>query len=87
MFLDVEGSINFLQGKEIKIDLVFKEEDGWVIVDYKTDRVEGVENLEKLKEMYIKQVKLYSRAWEKIVGEDVNKANVIFLSNINFGLH
>ena len=46
------------------------EEDGWVIVDYKTD---DFEKDEERKKEYKKQVELYGRYWEKISGERVKE--------------
>lgn len=47
------------------IDLIFKESDKWVIVDYKTD---NFETNPKKKEAYEKQVDIYSQYWEKLTG-------------------
>ncbi|MDI3548440.1 MAG: ATP-dependent helicase/nuclease subunit [Halanaerobiales bacterium] len=55
------------------IDLAYREKDGWVIVDYKTDRVEKEEELEKLREVYSNQVEIYARAWKEITGEEVEE--------------
>lgn len=43
------------------IDCVFEEEDGFVIVDYKTDRVQ---NLNILRDRYAKQLNIYKYAFE-----------------------
>ncbi len=56
------------------IDLIFKEPDGWVIVDYKTDDFET--NVKK-KAAYQNQVDLYAELWEKITGEKV-KERILF---------
>jgi ATP-dependent helicase/nuclease subunit A len=47
------------------IDLIFKESDKWVIVDYKTD---NFDTNPKKKEAYEKQVDIYSQYWEKLTG-------------------
>ncbi|MDP3041820.1 MAG: UvrD-helicase domain-containing protein [Candidatus Omnitrophota bacterium] len=47
------------------IDLIFKESDAWVIVDYKTDNFEANP---KKKEAYEKQLNIYSLYWEKLTG-------------------
>ena len=52
------------------VDLVFEEEDGWVIVDYKTDDFEGDGQRKKA---YEKQVEIYGKYWEKISGERVRE--------------
>ena len=54
------------------IDLAFREDDGWVLVDYKTD----VGDPEKLAREYGPQVKLYSDCWEKITGEPVKEGGI-----------
>ena len=61
------------------IDCVFKEDDKWVIVDYKTDDYEGDEARKKA---YEKQVELYGKYWEKISGERVGER--LFAKEPNF---
>ncbi len=70
------------------VDLLFEEEDGWVIADYKTDRLPrglsgedpGVREkaLDILVEHYRPQVKLYTRFWSKITGEKVKESGLYF---------
>ncbi|MDP8298511.1 MAG: UvrD-helicase domain-containing protein [Candidatus Tantalella remota] len=50
------------------IDLVFKEDGGWVIVDYKTDNYEKDPGRKKA---YEKQLAIYAEHWENITGEPV----------------
>ena len=50
------------------IDLIFKEEDGWVLVDYKTDSLVGKEPGDLVRK-YAPQVRLYAAAWEECAGE------------------
>ena len=79
------GAPVFLSGA---IDLVFLEKDGWVIADYKTDRIPEVlsaagdedrkKALRALAELYRPQVQLYSRFWEKITGEKVKESGLYF---------
>ena len=52
------------------IDLIFKEADGWVVVDYKTDDFEADP---KRKVVYEKQIEMYSALWEEIAGERVKE--------------
>ena len=59
------------------IDLVFKERDGWVIVDYKSDKIDG--NLEALVNYYKPQVQMYRDFWKKITGEKVKEAGLYFV--------
>jgi ATP-dependent helicase/nuclease subunit A len=58
------------------IDLVYKSDGGWTIVDYKTDDVR--ENLKGFVDYYSPQVKAYSRFWEEMSGEKVVKAGLYF---------
>ncbi|HPZ43889.1 MAG TPA: UvrD-helicase domain-containing protein [Bacillota bacterium] len=60
------------------IDLVFLEDGGWVIVDYKTDTVENKEGLANLVEYYRAQVEMYRRFWEEIAKEKVYEAGLYF---------
>jgi len=83
----VPGVPVFLSGA---VDLVFKEKDGWVIADYKTDRIPGAvldrgieetkKALDALVDYYRPQVRLYSRFWEKITGERVKESGLYFTS-------
>ncbi|MDD5207364.1 MAG: hypothetical protein PHS17_18195 [Desulfobacterales bacterium] len=59
------------------IDLAFKEPDGWVIADYKTDKVDG--NLEKLVAYYKPQVEMYRKFWTEMSGEKVKEAGLYFI--------
>jgi len=77
----------FLSGA---IDLAFLESDGWVIADYKTDRLdeaglgdgagEANKAFEGLVDYYRPQVQLYSRFWEKVTGERVKESGLYFTS-------
>ena len=55
------------------IDLAFREEGGWVLVDYKSDR--AGEDAEKAEEIlygrYAAQLAVYAKAWEEVTGEPV----------------
>jgi ATP-dependent helicase/nuclease subunit A len=68
------------------IDLAFLEEDGWVIADYKTDRIDGGETgetkrvLAGLVDYYRPQVELYGRFWEKVTGGRVKESGLYFTS-------
>ena len=52
------------------IDMVFKETEGWVMVDYKTD---DFEKDHKRKDAYENQLKMYCNFWEEIIGEKVKE--------------
>ena len=83
----VKNAPLFLSGA---IDLAFIESDGWIIADYKTDRVaEGAEGkdaeedrpaLRELVDYYRPQVALYGRFWEKITGQRVKESGLYFTS-------
>ncbi len=52
------------------IDMIFKEQDAWVIVDYKTD---DFKKDPKRKAAYESQLGIYAKFWEEIVGETVKE--------------
>ncbi|SDI52825.1 UvrD-helicase domain-containing protein [Natribacillus halophilus] len=60
------------------IDLVYLTEDGWKIIDYKTDRYEKEEEKEKLEAFYQDQLDYYKIIWEVIMGEEVHAAELYF---------
>ena len=59
------------------IDLVFFEPDGWVVVDYKTDRVDGKSVKDKI-EYYRPQVESYKKAWARLVEQPVKEVGLFF---------
>lgn len=61
-----------------QIDLVFREEDGWVVVDYKTDQAVAGEPAASA-DYYAGQVRLYAQAWERCTGEQVKEAALYFV--------
>ncbi|MCD8139041.1 MAG: UvrD-helicase domain-containing protein [Planctomycetaceae bacterium] len=61
------------------IDLVFKEADGWVVVDYKTDAVPETMPIHEAAARHAEQVRHYRAAWEQLTGEPVKEALVYFL--------
>ena len=64
---DGSGDYELVQGI---IDLYFEEENGVVLVDYKTDRVETTE---ELAERYRIQLQYYARAIRQITGKEVKE--------------
>jgi ATP-dependent helicase/nuclease subunit A len=62
------------------IDLVFYEEGGWIIVDYKTDCPEYEKDFEYLKNKYQPQIDVYEYVWEKLSREKVNNKFIYFIS-------
>ena len=61
------------------IDLVFREADGWVVIDYKTDRPKNEKDYTELAEVYQKQIAIYSRVWQDITGEQVKQSSIYFI--------
>ena len=59
------------------IDLLLEEDDGFVLVDYKTDRREP----EQAALRYGTQIRLYRRAVEEILGRPVKEAYLHFLAS------
>jgi ATP-dependent helicase/nuclease subunit A len=59
------------------IDLAFREPDGWVIADYKTDKVDG--KLDALVAYYRPQVEMYRDFWKEMSGEDIKEAGLYFV--------
>lgn len=62
-------------------DCIFKEEDGWVLVDYKTDNFQSTDDMKK----YGTQLKLYKAAFELLLGEEV-KSSYIYSFKLGEGL-
>jgi ATP-dependent helicase/nuclease subunit A len=58
------------------IDLLFEEDDGWTLVDYKSDRVAG--NLAALTDWYAPQIRHYRRYWERLTGRPT-RAGLFFV--------
>lgn len=56
------------------MDLIFRESDGWVIADYKTDDFKADPKRERA---YQKQLELYARYWEQITGQRVKEKVLI----------
>lgn len=61
-----------------KIDLAFIEDDGWVLVDYKSDR--GADG-QQLAERYAPQIGYYREALERISGKPVRESYLFSLEN------
>lgn len=62
------------------IDLIYKYEGQWVIVDYKTDRPKEEGDLKKLTEYYQKQLLFYASAWEQLTGDKVHRTQIYFVT-------
>lgn len=62
------------------IDLAFREKDGWVIVDYKTDAVTETDVWQRRIHEYKKQVDFYADYWESLTGETVVERVLVLTS-------
>jgi ATP-dependent helicase/nuclease subunit A len=59
------------------IDLVFEEAAGWVIVDYKSERV-GAGDIPALVAYYKPQVEKYAEIWQAVVAQPVAERGLLF---------
>jgi len=71
-----QGTGSLLKGT---IDLVFREPDGWVIVDYKTEGQAG-DDLDPLVEKYRGQLEKYGSAWSAATSDPVKETGLYFVS-------
>lgn len=82
---DEDGDSQIIQGV---VDCLFQEEDGrWVLLDYKTDRVQHLVSndtnlLEEMKNRYNIQLSLYAQAIEAIMKIEI-KEKILYLFDIN----
>lgn len=65
------------------IDLAFIEQNAWVLVDYKTNRL-GEGGVETIKQLYANQMRMYARALTAITGRPVREA---WVSLLRYGLN
>ncbi len=73
---DEDGKPVLLSGT---VDLAFLEEDGWVIVDYKTDAAAADPAArERLTEAYSTQLENYVEAWRRCTGESVKESGIYY---------
>ena len=59
------------------VDLAFREPDGWVIADYKTDRGDDPE-FERRTRAYRRQVDIYADCWAALTGDPVRERVLFF---------
>ncbi len=71
----IAGETTVMQGA---IDCIFEEEDGMIVVDYKTDRVKEAS---ELAEKYGLQLRLYKEAAEKLFEKPVKQCYIFSLYN------
>ena len=77
VFGKAPGEQLLLQGV---VDCCLVEEDGLVVIDYKTDRVRTAEELEKRARFYRGQILSYAAAMERIHGKKVKQCLLYFIS-------
>ena len=65
------------------IDLVFQEEQGWVLVDYKTDDIR-VSQVLAAREYYRGQLDAYAKYWEQVTGEKIAEKGLYFTRIQNY---
>ena len=69
--------------------MAVRKEDGWYVVDYKTDRVRRYERknkyIQRLKDEYTPQITAYARVLEKMNGEKSLPVKGAWLCSIPLG--
>ncbi len=66
------------------IDCCFLENNGWILIDYKTDRLRKDESIDEHAETHRKQLMLYADALRHLTGKPVLESYVVFLSQRQF---
>ncbi|MEQ8200557.1 MAG: UvrD-helicase domain-containing protein [Syntrophomonadaceae bacterium] len=66
------------------IDLIFRENGEWVLIDYKTDAIRDDDHLRQLKDYYWPQVEVYKNSWQKITGEPVKEIGLFFTERLAY---
>lgn len=62
---DADGDHQIIQGI---VDCLFEEEDGWILLDYKTDRLFGIADVQlEMRSRYEVQLSVYTEAVEEIM--------------------
>lgn len=77
VFGTAPGEEVLLQGV---VDCCIEEDDGLVIIDYKTDRVSSRAAVEQRAEFYAGQLRAYAAAMERITGKRVRECVLYFLA-------
>ena len=87
--LENTGKILIYQNEkgDTKIDVYFEEDDGVVLLDYKTDRIpRGEAGDELLRKRYKTQLDYYQMAIEQILGKKV-KDRILYSVIMNREIH
>jgi len=64
------------------VDLAFRENGSWVLVDYKSDSIENDAHRQALVEHYRPQLDFYRKSWEGITGEKVTECALFFTDKL-----
>jgi ATP-dependent helicase/nuclease subunit A len=59
------------------VDLAFREPEGWVLVDYKTDKGDDPD-FETRRLGYREQLRRYGDAWTRLTGEPVKERVILW---------
>ncbi len=62
------------------VDLLYRSPEGLVVVDYKTDQLAGEAQLDERAERYRLQLAAYALAVQRVTGEEVARAMLVFCS-------
>ena len=63
------------------IDLVFSENGHWIIVDYKTEKINISAGMIQQVEKYVNQLNVYVKAWQLTTGMNVSEAGLYFIED------
>jgi ATP-dependent helicase/nuclease subunit A len=70
------------------IDLIYRTDDHWTLVDFKSDRLSdenpGADAQRRAQGAYTDQIRGYAAAWEALQHEPVERAGLWFASNGQF---
>ena len=84
LLCDAAGIYGTAAGEELLlqgvVDCFLEEEDGLVVIDYKTDRLKSRAEAQKRAELYRGQLGAYASALERITGRPVKTCVLYFLS-------
>jgi ATP-dependent helicase/nuclease subunit A len=70
------------------MDIIFDEDGGLVIADYKTDAIDNEEELLQKKETYELQAKLYAQLTNQVTSKKVKEVVLVFLrSGTEISIH
>ena len=62
------------------IDLIYKQGNQWILVDYKTDKFATEAEKDALTAHYTRQLAIYRYLWEKASGETIAEAKLLWVS-------